>query len=119
MENEVIVDTNGLMLPFQSKLNLEKCLFELLGKYKILVPESVMKELKYLSLTNPYARAALAYSKKFSILKTSMKGDYSIIQLALERHSYVLTNDRNLIRILKKYGIRVIRPRGEKRLELI
>ncbi len=119
MENEVLVDTNALMLPFQNKLNIEKCLDELLGKYIIRVPESVIRELIKLSITNSQARAALAYSKKFEIVKTSLNGDYSIIKLARERNCYVLTNDAHLIGILKRYGIKVIRPRGEKRLEIL
>lgn len=116
MENDVIVDTNALMLPFQKRLDIEGNLAELLGTYRILVPESVIRELESLSKVNPDARAALAYSKKFDVLNTEMEGDLAILHLALERKCYVLTNDSELIKRLKRNGIRVIRPRGEKRL---
>ncbi|MCI4435179.1 MAG: twitching motility protein PilT [Thermoplasmata archaeon] len=119
MDNEVIVDTNALLLPFQSGLDIEKNLEELLGKYIIIVPDSVIRELEKLSTGNPQARAALSYSKRFKIVKTDLEGDESIVSMAEKRKSYVLTNDYNLIKILKKKGIKVIRPRGKKRLEII
>ncbi|HEU12537.1 MAG: PIN domain-containing protein [Thermoplasmata archaeon] len=116
MENEVIVDTNALMLPFQKGLDIEKNLEELLGRFTIIVPESVIRELERLSQGNPEARAALSYSKRFKILKTDLEGDKSIIKIAENLKCYVLTNDSRMIRILKRKGIKVIRPRGERRL---
>jgi len=117
MVNEVIIDTNALMLPFQSKLRIEEELERLLGKCEILVPSSIIEEIKKLAMSNPKAMAALRYSKKFKVVETEMKGDDSIIDLALKRKSFVLTNDKILIERLRDLGIRVIRPRGERRLE--
>ncbi|MDP8011580.1 MAG: PIN domain-containing protein [Thermoplasmata archaeon] len=117
MVNEVIVDTNALMLPFQSKLRIEDELQRLLGSYVILVPESVIHELENLSRGNSDAMAALKYAKKFKVIETDLSGDYSIFDLAIKKKCIVLTNDRILIERLKKNGIKVIRPRGEKRLD--
>lgn len=117
MVNEVVVDTNALMLPFQSRLRIEDELLRLLGSYEIIVPSSVINELKRLAKGNQDAMAALNYSKKFRVVETDMKGDDSIIDMALKIKAIVLTNDKLLIERLKGMGIRVIRPRGERRLE--
>ncbi|MGC8662898.1 MAG: PIN domain-containing protein [Thermoplasmata archaeon] len=117
MANEIIVDTNALMLPFQSKLHIEDELARLLGNYEIIVPTSVIMELEKLSKRNMDALAALKYAGKFRKIKTNLSGDNSILELALRNKFMVLTNDRILIERLKTNGIRVIRPKGEKRLD--
>ncbi len=116
---EVIVDTNAFFIPFQLKIRIEDELERLFGKVEIIVPESVIKELYNLSKTNIMARAALRYAMNFRIVKSEGNGDRAIINLAIKTGYPVFTNDKKLKRILKAHGIKVIQPRGMKRLEVI
>lgn len=117
MANEIILDTNALILQFKEKLHLEDELQRLLGKYEIIIPSSVIKELEKLSEGNQNAMAALKYAQKFKKIDVEGKGDNSIIDLAERLGCYVLTNDKELIKRLKNKGIKVIRPRNFKRLD--
>ncbi|HHH83948.1 MAG TPA: twitching motility protein PilT, partial [Thermoplasmatales archaeon] len=41
----VILDTNALMIPYQSGINIEKEITRLLGICRIIVPSSVVEEI--------------------------------------------------------------------------
>ena len=44
----VVIDTSAIMMLFEFSIDLEKELTRLLGAYKIIVPFSVITELKFL-----------------------------------------------------------------------
>ncbi len=115
----IIVDTNALFIPFQLKIRIEEELKRIFGKFEIIIPESVIRELYSLSKTNTIARAALKYAMNFRIVKNEGYGDMAIINLALKTGYPVFTNDKKLKRILKAHGIKVIETRGMKRLEVV
>jgi len=106
----LVVDANGLLMPFQFRLNLDTEIARLLGEVLVLVPESVLGELERLDTKE--AKAALALARKYEIVATELRGDDAVIDVA-ERHSgAVLTNDRELIGRLKKRAIPVLRLRS-------
>ncbi|MCJ2532923.1 MAG: twitching motility protein PilT [Candidatus Thermoplasmatota archaeon] len=106
----LVVDANGLLMPFQFRLNLDTEIARLLGEVPVLVPESVLGELERLGTKE--AKAALALARKYEVVSTELCGDDAVIDVA-ERHSgAVLTNDRELIERLKKRAIPVLRLRS-------
>jgi rRNA-processing protein FCF1 len=116
----VVADVNGLMMPFQFKINLDSELSRLLGAHTTIVPESVLGELVNLSARLPHARAALALAKKYETVAVAAKNpDEAIIELARLRGAYVLTNDSGLLSLLMKERIPAIRMRGRTHLEIV
>jgi len=113
---KVIVDTNGLMMPFQFGINLDYELQRLLGKYEIIVPSCVIEELKRINRWE--AKAALQLAEKFKKIDTEKKGDEGIIEIAEKTRGYVLTNDRELRKKLRERGIKTIYLRALKYLEM-
>lgn len=117
---KVIVDTNGLMIPFIFRLNLTSELERLLGRYEIIVPKQVMKELTYLceKKRNKEAKAALKLAEKFKVVDCGGEGDDAIIFVAEEFGGCVLTNDSALKKKLLDMKIPVIFLRSESHLEI-
>ncbi|MDI6707615.1 MAG: twitching motility protein PilT [Candidatus Thermoplasmatota archaeon] len=113
---KVLVDTNALLAIFQFKLNLEKELDRLLGKYEILVPTCVIQELK--KLRAKHAKSALKLAERY--IKTELNGkvDNAILELAKEGNIVVATNDRALRKKLRANKIPVVFLRARKKLEL-
>ncbi len=110
MVRALVIDANGLMMPFQFRLNLDREITRLLGEVPVLVPESVLGELDRLGTKE--AKAALALAHKYDVVATELNGDDAVIDVA-ERHSgAVLTNDRELIGRLKERAIPVLRLRS-------
>ena len=115
----VLVDVNGLMMPFQFKVNIDLELEKLVGRCEIVVPRQVLGELRNLSKAHPEARMALALVKKYRVVDVdSMTPDEGIVELARREQAFVLTNDRGLIARLKKERIKVIRLRSRSHLVL-
>ena len=79
----VVLDTNALLMPFEIKMNLDLALRELLGEARIVVP-------------------------KYEIVPTVTTGDNSVMELAKKTGGYVLTNDKELRRRLRKEKIPII-----------
>lgn len=100
-----ILDTNALLMPFQFRINLESEIKRLLGEATILVPESVLRELRGLSAKHRKAKGALALAQHFEIIPTQLEGDSAILALARERSSVVVTSDASLLRRLKQLGV--------------
>lgn len=113
----VVLDANALMMPFQFHINLDREIEQLLGGVEILVPSSVVVELGKLKDKN--AKAALSLSGKYRIVDVKQKGDAGVIEAAENHQAAVITNDQELIGILKKSSIPAIRMRECQRLDFV
>ena len=102
----VVLDTNALLMPFEMKMNLTLSVERLLGEVEFIVPGPLIGELKHLD--NKYTDAALQLARKYEIVPTEATGDNSVIELALSRNAYVLTNDKVLRGRLRKAGVPLI-----------
>ena len=117
MTTKVILDTNALLMPFQFGINLSTELKRLLGAFEIVVPSSVLDELKGLKPKN-LAKAAEALSLRFKVWSTEEKGDEAIVSLAKELKAVVVTNDKRLMEALRKLKLPVIHLRSRTHLVL-
>ena len=102
----VVLDTNALLMPFEMKMNLTLSVERLIGEAEFIVPGPLIGELKHLD--NKHADAALQLARKFEIVPTEATGDNAVIELALQRNAYVLTNDKILRGRLRKVGVPLI-----------
>jgi rRNA-processing protein FCF1 len=114
----VILDANALLMPFQFKINLDTELQRLVGECEILVPSSVLGELRKLESTIKEAKAALALAQKYTITEVDGSGDQSLLSLANDLKGIVVTNDMELIGELKRSRIPVIHLRSRTHLVL-
>jgi len=120
----VILDTSAIMMVFEFFIDIEKEIEKLIGKYDLLIPSAVINELELLSKNisqtkRKKAKMALKYleNKEYTIIKSREENaDESVLTNAIEYKSYVITNDRPLIKKLKEEGIRVISLRSNKKL---
>ena len=112
----VILDTNALLIPFKFKIDLEGELLRLLGACEILVPSSVLDELKIIRVK--HAKAAQKLAERFRVITTLKKGDESVLSLAKEMNAVVVTNDRELRKALKQSGIKVVFLRNKSYLDM-
>jgi len=111
----VVIDSNALLMPFQFKIDLQSEIERLLGKTEIVVPSCVLEELSQMNLSE--AKGALKYAERFPVIRSKERGDRGIIEVAKERKAAVVTNDQELIKILKKLSIPVIRMRECQKLD--
>ncbi len=102
----VILDTNALLMPFEIRMNLDLAIAELIGEARIIVPGPLVGELKHLD--HKFAGAALALARKYEIVPTVTTGDNAVMELARMTGGYVLTNDKELRRRLRKEKIPLI-----------
>lgn len=120
----VVLDTNALMIPYQSGINIEKELTRLLGICRIIVPSSVVEEMERLAGedggTGRAAKLGLSIIKKrgFRLMETESKGDDGVLETALKMDGAVVTNDRELQERAREMNLPIIYPRGENRLEM-
>ena len=114
----VILDANALLMPFQFRINLDAELQRLVGECEILVPSSVMGELRKQKGATRDAKAALTLAQKYNIVEVEDSGDVSLLALARRRKGIVVTNDKELIEDLKRSRIPVISLRSRTHLEL-
>ena len=120
----VILDTSAIMMVFEFFIDIEKEIEKLIGKYDLLIPSAVINELELLSKNisqtkRKKAKMALKYLEniEYTIIKSREENaDESVLTNAIEYKSYVITNDRPLIKKLKEEGIRVISLRSNKKL---
>ena len=105
MQN-VVLDTNALLMPFELHINLDYAVGDLLGDVHFLVPGPLIGELKHLD--HKWAHAALDLARRYEIVPTEATGDNAVVELALERNAYVLTNDKFLRSRLRKKGVPLI-----------
>ncbi len=120
----VVLDTNALMIPYQSGINIEREITRLLGICRIIVPISVVEEIEKLANkdggTGRAAKLGLSIIKKrgFRLMETENKGDDSVLETALKMEGAIVTNDKELQQRAKEMNLPIICPRGENRLEL-
>ena len=112
----VVLDTNALLMPFEIKLNLDLALRDLLGEARIVVPGALVGELKHVK--HRYAKAALALARKYEIIPTEYSGDDAVVEVAFKTGGYVLTNDKELRRRLRKEGVPIIFLRSSTHLAI-
>lgn len=112
----VILDANALLMPFQFRVNLDLELERLVGECEVIVPSSVLGELRKLEATTKGAKAALSLAQKYTIIEVEGSGDASLISLASDRNGIVVTNDKVLIDELKQSRIPVIYLRSKTHL---
>jgi rRNA-processing protein FCF1 len=117
MKTKVILDTNALLMPFQFGINLTSELDRLLGQCEVYVPSSVLKELKKLKPAK-MAREGESMAARFEVFETDETGDQAIVAVAEELKCVVVTNDKELIKILKERNIPVVYLRSRTHLEL-
>lgn len=114
MPTSIVLDANALLMPFQFKINIDRELKRLFGEVPVFVPSSVLGELA--NALDKNSKAALALARKYQIVETELSGDEAVLDIALQRSSAVVTNDKELIRKLRASRIPVIRLRGERYL---
>ena len=116
---KVILDTNFMLVPHQFGVDI----FEFLKDYEVATLSSCISELRTLSKKRSddgkAAKVALKLvkEKKIEIIKVKENGDPAIISYASKEKCIVATNDIELIKILKKNGVKIIRLRQKKYLE--
>ena len=119
----VILDTNGLLMLFQFRLNLESELDRILGVYEIIIPSVVISELDNLRGSVPEAKAALKLARKYNVYEVgSVYGksdtDDVILELAQTLNAIVVTNDKELRKKLKQKGLTSIFLRAKSYLKM-
>ncbi len=114
----VLLDTNALLMPFQMGLDLEGEVLRVMGRCRIVVPQVVVAELRTMGPSLRDGAAALKFAERFEVMETVGLGDDAVVDLAIRTGGTVVTGDRGLIKRLHAAGLRVLRPRQKKQLEL-
>ncbi|UCE74614.1 MAG: hypothetical protein JSV56_02635 [Methanomassiliicoccales archaeon] len=102
----VIIDTNALIMKIEYRIDFEEELAVLLGGNEILIPSTVLDELK--NIENKNAKAALKFAERYRVIESVKRGDDAILSLALKLNAVVVTNDRELRNRLKEKELKVI-----------
>ena len=105
-------------MPFQMGLDLEAEVEREMGRCRIAVPEVVLAEASAMQGSVKDGAAALQYARRFETVPTEGLGDNAIVECAKHTGGIVVTGDRGLIKRLRAEGLKVLRPRQRKRLEL-
>ena len=116
---KVVIDTNFLMIPHQFGIDI----YEYLKYFDIATISLCIDELKKLGKKKTKdgmsARIALklAEQKCIEIIKSrETSADRAILQYALQEKCAVATNDKELIKALKKNNVKIIRLKQNKYL---
>ena len=102
----IIIDTNALVMQMEYRIDFEGELMALLGNFEIIIPTTVIHELK--NIKAKHTKAALKIAQRYRTVESVKSGDEAIISLALKLNAIVLTNDRELRRRLIDLGQKVI-----------
>jgi len=120
----VILDTNAILMLFEFNIDLNNELLKIIGKYKIIIPKKVYEELMFFSKEKngnikTFSNASLSLIKDYEIIETNEKNAVkAVLSLAKKTNGHVLTNDKELRKILKNNSIKVLFLRAKKKLEL-
>ncbi len=114
----VLLDTNALLMPFQMGLDVEGEVLRVMGRCRMVVPRVVVAELRTMGSSLRDGAAALKFAERFEVMETVGLGDDAVVDLAIRTGGTVVTGDRGLIKRLHAAGLRVLRPRQKKQLEL-
>lgn len=112
----VIIDTNAFIMQVEYRINFEYELMGLLGSFEILIPVTVLNELK--SIKDKHSKAALKIAQKYRTIESVKRGDEAIISLAVKLHAIVITNDRELRKRLIEKGLSVVYVRQRSYLAM-
>ncbi|QLJ52329.1 MAG: hypothetical protein Sv326_0154 [Candidatus Fermentimicrarchaeum limneticum] len=121
---EAVLDTNFLMLAHQFHVDIFGELRELLGGYKAVTCEGVIRELQRLSLEKGDDSAAARYALKMlkmrevEVKSNAGEVDEWILEYCAKKGAVACTVDKELVEKLKKEGVRVVVLRGKSRLQL-
>ena len=120
---KVIIDTNGLMIPGQFKVDIFKEL-ERLGFDEFLVPEAVINELDMLTkrskgANRTAAKVARSLANMCEVVDVRGVADDVIAELAVDLGAAVLTNDIELKKRLSNMNISVVYLRQKNLLAII
>ena len=116
---KALIDTNMLLVPHQFGVDV----FEFLRDYELFTLSSCRAELRKLShKRGDDGKAAkiglmLLKENKIPVVRVKEQGDKAILNYAAEKKCAVATNDKELIKALKKQSIKIIRLRQNKYLE--
>ncbi|MEM1515271.1 MAG: hypothetical protein QXH24_04385 [Candidatus Bathyarchaeia archaeon] len=122
----VILDTNFLMLPFQFKIDIFDEIERFIGRFEPIVLSTTLDELKKISNSrsakiSKLALSAIELTKKCRIMEVNVRPEESyddvLLRIAKENNCIVATNDRNLIKRLRKAGITIIYLRKKTHLQ--
>ncbi|AKB84481.1 DNA-binding protein [Methanococcoides methylutens] len=119
----VIIDTNGLMIPVQFRVDIFSEL-KRLGYDELIVPQAVINEIgilikRYRGENKTAAKVALSLADRCTIVDRTGSADDVILQLALDTGAAVLTNDVGLIGRLKEVDVTVVRLRQKNHLDIV
>ena len=109
---QVVADTNALLLPFQTRINIDIELQRLVGDHELVIPKAIIGELRKLASENREAKAALGYALTKQSMDTIKHGDEAVLELAIQLKTIIISNDKELILKARKLNIRIIRLRG-------
>jgi rRNA-processing protein FCF1 len=115
MQN-VVLDTNALLMPFEFRINLDLELRRLLGEFRAYVPGCVIGELKRSG--SKHAAVALSLARKYPVAETGVQGDAGVIEVARRLDAFVVTNDALIRSKLRKLGMRTIFLRSGNHLAI-
>ena len=117
----VVLDANALMMPFQFGLNIDLELGRLVPGCEMVVPSSVIEELKAVlgKTKDPHARSALSLAPKYRRINVEGSGDEAVLELARRLGAVIVTNDKGLRARAQAAGLKVIGLRGKNHLEFL
>jgi len=120
MTRQVIIDTNGLMLPGQFGIDIFTEL-NILGYDTFLVPGASVRELEKIHSTGSgrnriAANIAISLLDRCTIVEKNGYADDIITEMARDINAAVLTNDNELKKRLCSKGVTTVYLRGRTRL---
>jgi rRNA-processing protein FCF1 len=119
----VILDSSAIMMLFEFSIDLQGELTRLLGKYHVVIPIPIVRELEFLSKHGKgkkslFAKPSLKLIEKYDVEEADGKGDDAVFCLAKKLNCIVVTNDRELKNRLKTASLQVIYLRGKGQLSM-
>ena len=120
MSREVIIDTNGMMIPGQFGVDIFSELGRL-GFDTFLVIRASVRELEKIyaerrGLDRRAAKIALSLLDRCTVIERNGNADEAILNTAVELKATVLTSDIELKKRLCSKGISIVHLRGRTRL---
>jgi len=122
MKREVIIDTNGLMIPGQFGIDIFMEL-KRLGFDSYVVPRASVRELEKISMQGrgrdrTAAKIALSLLDRCTIVEKEGFADDVIMELATSKEDIVLTSDVELKKRLCSKGVSIVQLRERTHLSL-
>lgn len=122
MKREVIIDTNGLMVPGQFGIDIFMEL-KRLGFDSYVVPRASVRELEKISTQGrgrdrTAAKIALSLLDRCTIVEKEGFADDVIMELATSKEDTVLTSDVELKKRLCSKGVSIVQLREQTHLSL-